>query len=64
MSYLASPLWFLLLVAGMGLALVARYTEPNYFGDGFSLFPAWPVFDRSLRSVCSQSRALCSICRR
>ncbi|MBL8789506.1 MAG: glucans biosynthesis glucosyltransferase MdoH [Rhizobiales bacterium] len=48
MSYLASPLWFLLLVAGMGLALVARYTEPNYFGDGFSLFPAWPVFDPEL----------------
>jgi membrane glycosyltransferase len=51
MSYLASPLWLLLLVAGLALATIARYTEPNYFPDGFSLFPAWPVFDpeRALR---------------
>jgi membrane glycosyltransferase len=48
MSYLASPLWLLLLAAGMGLAVIARYTEPNYFPDGFSLFPAWPVFDPDL----------------
>ena len=45
MSYLASPLWLMLLLAGLTLAMVARYTEPNYFPDGFSLFPAWPVFD-------------------
>lgn len=48
MSYLASPLWLLMLVAGLGLALVARYTQPNYFADSFSLFPAWPVFDPKL----------------
>ena len=48
MSYLASPLWLMLLVAGLGLAFIARYTEPNYFPDGFSLFPAWPVFDPEL----------------
>ena len=48
MSYLASPLWLTMLLAGMGLALIARYTEPNYFPDGFSLFPAWPVFDPEL----------------
>lgn len=48
MSYLASPLWLLLLLAGLGLAIVARYTEPDYFPDGFSLFPAWPVFDPEL----------------
>ena len=45
MSYLASPLWLLLLLAGLTLAMVARYTEPDYFPNGFSLFPAWPVFD-------------------
>jgi membrane glycosyltransferase len=45
MSYLASPLWLLLLVAGFVLAVVAKYTEPNYFPEGFSLFPVWPVFD-------------------
>jgi membrane glycosyltransferase len=51
MSYLASPLWLILLVAGLTLATIARYTEPNYFPDSFSLFPAWPVFDpeRALR---------------
>jgi len=48
MSYLASPLWLMLLLAGLALASVARYTEPNYFPDGFSLFPAWPVFDPEL----------------
>jgi len=48
MSYLASPLWLLLLGAGMALATVARHSTPNYFPDGFSLFPAWPVFDPEL----------------
>jgi membrane glycosyltransferase len=48
MSYLASPLWLMLLMAGLGLAFIASYTEPNYFPDGFSLFPAWPVFDPEL----------------
>lgn len=48
MSYLASPLWLLLLVAGLALATVARHVQPNYFPDGFSLFPVWPVFDPEL----------------
>jgi membrane glycosyltransferase len=48
MSYLASPTWLLLLLAGMALATVSRHTTPNYFPDGFSLFPAWPVFDPEL----------------
>ncbi|MBL8908992.1 MAG: glucans biosynthesis glucosyltransferase MdoH [Rhizobiales bacterium] len=45
MSYLASPLWLLLLIAGFALAVIAKYAEPNYFPEGFSLFPVWPVFD-------------------
>ncbi|WP_119388028.1 glucans biosynthesis glucosyltransferase MdoH [Taklimakanibacter lacteus] len=51
MSYLASPLWLFLLMTGLVLSTVAKYTEPNYFPEGFSLFPAWPVFDpeRALR---------------
>jgi membrane glycosyltransferase len=51
MSYLASPLWLFLLMTGLILSTVAKYTEPNYFPEGFSLFPAWPVFDpeRALR---------------
>ena len=48
MSYLASPLWLMLLVAGLVLATVARYAQPNYFPDSFSLFPVWPVFDPEL----------------
>lgn len=48
MSYLASPLWLMLLVAGLCLTTVARYATPNYFPEGFSLFPVWPVFDPEL----------------
>ena len=48
MSYLASPLWLMLLMAGLTLATVARHVTPNYFPDSFSLFPSWPVFDPEL----------------
>ena len=48
MSYLASPLWLLLLLAGLMLATVARHATPNYFPETFSLFPVWPVFDPEL----------------
>lgn len=44
-SYLASPLWFALLLVGLALSLQAQFSAPNYFPDGFSLFPSWPVFD-------------------
>lgn len=51
MSYLASPLWLFLLMTGLVLSTVAKYAQPNYFPEGFTLFPAWPVFDpeRALR---------------
>lgn len=48
MAYVASPLWLLLLATGLVLAVVARYAQPNYFPEGFSLFPVWPVFDPDL----------------
>ena len=48
MSYLASPLWLMLLLAGLVLATVARHVTPNYFPESFSLFPSWPVFDPEL----------------
>ena len=48
MSYLASPLWLMLLLAGLMLATVARHATPNYFPESFSLFPVWPVFDPEL----------------
>ena len=51
MSYLASPLWFVLILAGLVLSLQAQFVTPQYFPDGLSLFPTWPVFDteRALR---------------
>jgi membrane glycosyltransferase len=45
MSYLASPIWLLLLLVGLALALQARFFRPEYFTKDFSLFPAWPRFD-------------------
>jgi len=42
MSYLASPLWFLfLLAAGVEAWLQSRETPVYFFGD--SLFPVWPI---------------------
>lgn len=51
MSYLSSPLWFLLIVAGLVLALQYQFVRPEYFPDSFSLFPKWPLMDpeRALR---------------
>jgi len=51
MSYLASPLWLLLLITGLGLSAQAQFVRPEYFPNGFALFPTWPVFDpeRALR---------------
>ena len=45
MSYLSSPLWLMLILAGMALALQAQYIRPEYFTDEFSLFPTWPRMD-------------------
>ncbi|WKE64840.1 glucans biosynthesis glucosyltransferase MdoH [Gallaecimonas kandeliae] len=45
MSYLSSPLWLMLVLAGFALALQAQFIRPEYFPDSFSLFPAWPVLD-------------------
>lgn len=45
MSYLSSPLWFLFLFLGLGIALWREFFPPEYFSDTKSLFPTWPVFD-------------------
>ncbi|WP_342643254.1 glucans biosynthesis glucosyltransferase MdoH [Rhodoligotrophos ferricapiens] len=45
MSYLASPLWLAMLTIGLVLATQAHFTHPDYFPEGFNLFPRWPVFD-------------------
>ena len=44
-SYIASPLWLLLILAGLALALQAHFIRPEYFTDEFQLFPSWPVID-------------------
>ena len=51
MSYLASPLWLVFIITGLGLSAQAQYIRPEYFPEGFSLFPNWPVIDpeRALR---------------
>jgi membrane glycosyltransferase len=45
MSYVASPLWLSLILAGLALGAQARFTQPDYFPDDFNLFPTWPVID-------------------
>ena len=42
---LASPLWFLFLLAGMMLALHANTVPPSLFPDGWALFPIQPQID-------------------
>lgn len=51
MSYLSSPLWLMLIIAGLLLALQYQFVRPEYFSQGFSLFPKWPLMDseRALR---------------
>jgi membrane glycosyltransferase len=45
MSYAASPLWLLLILAGLALSLQAHFIRPEYFKDEFQLFPSWPRID-------------------
>ncbi len=45
MSYVASPVWLMFLLAGLLLALQARFIRPEYFTEEFQLFPTWPVID-------------------
>jgi membrane glycosyltransferase len=44
-SYITAPLWLGFLAIGMAIALQARFTTPEYFGDGLTLFPIWPAQD-------------------
>ncbi|MBP0493077.1 glucans biosynthesis glucosyltransferase MdoH [Roseomonas indoligenes] len=44
-SYITAPLWLLFLLAGVLLALQARFVLPVYFPQGPALFPNWPVVD-------------------
>ncbi len=44
-SYLSSPLWLLFICIGMVLSLQNSFLVPDYFGEGATLFPSWPVID-------------------
>ena len=50
MAYVSALVWFLFLVIALSLTLQSIYTLPQYFPDGFSLFPKWPMQD-SARSL-------------
>lgn len=44
-SYLASLLWFMLIISGLLLSLQSHYFRPEYFTEKFTLFPIWPKID-------------------
>lgn len=44
-SYITAPLWLLFLLFGILIAVQARFVPPDYFPNGKSLFPQWPVVD-------------------
>jgi membrane glycosyltransferase len=44
-SYITAPMWLIFLVAGILVSLQARFVQPDYFPQGRSLFPIWPVID-------------------
>lgn len=44
-SYLTAPLWLLFILTGILIAVQARFVRPDYFPQGKSLFPQWPVVD-------------------
>jgi membrane glycosyltransferase len=45
MSYVSAIMWLLFLVTALTLTLQAKYTVPDYFTNGFPLFPVWPIQD-------------------
>ena len=47
-SYLASPLWLVLILVGMALSLQNRFLRPEYFAGQPTLTPSWPVIDPAL----------------
>ena len=44
-SYITAPLWLLFILTGILIAVQARFVLPDYFPQGKSLFPQWPVID-------------------
>jgi membrane glycosyltransferase len=44
-SYITAPLWLAFILTGILIAVQARFVLPDYFPQGKSLFPQWPVID-------------------
>ena len=44
-SYITAPLWLMFILTGILIAVQARFVQPDYFPQGKSLFPQWPVID-------------------
>ncbi|HSG64537.1 MAG TPA: glucans biosynthesis glucosyltransferase MdoH, partial [Gammaproteobacteria bacterium] len=44
-GYLASPIWLALILVGTVITAQVATAEFEYFSDGPTLFPRWPVFD-------------------
>ncbi len=45
LSYVSAPLWCLLLALSSLAVVKSAFSPPDYFPDGRSLFPQWPVWD-------------------
>ena len=58
-SYLTAPLWLIFLIVGLLISVQANFVRPEYFPQGFSLFPTWPAQDPVLAAwVFSATMAL------
>jgi membrane glycosyltransferase len=44
-SYVSAPLWVAMLLVGLLISLEAQFVRPEYFPQGFALFPTWPAQD-------------------
>jgi membrane glycosyltransferase len=44
-SYITAPLWLLFIIVGVLISLQSRFLIPDYFPNGKSLFPTWPIID-------------------
>jgi membrane glycosyltransferase len=44
-SYLASPIWLMMMIVGLSLTAQALFGQHDYFPDADQLFPRWPTFD-------------------
>jgi membrane glycosyltransferase len=44
-AYACAPLWLMFLLIGLLTAVQSSLLRPDYFPEGYALFPVWPVFD-------------------